>query len=327
MTPAEDLAILRRAYAKQVLAAANVSDARLEAAFATVKREDFLGPGPWPILRWMTQYVPTPDADPVHLYTNDLVGIVPEKRINNGQPSLHAILIHAAAPRSGEHAVHIGAGVGYYSAILAELVGPAGRVTAIEFEPELAARAAANFAATPDVRVIAGDGATADFDDADVIYVNAGATRPADNWLDRLKQGGRLILPLTTDRNFGGPGPAMNEGAVFRIERRGDAFLARWISPVAIYPAEGARDPESEAALAAAFAKGGGGRQVTRLYRGADIPDVGCWLKAPDWVFLTAARFRSSPCGDSTSAAAPAPRAPRPAIESGWASRCRSRRR
>ena len=124
MTPAEDLAILRRAYAKQVLAAANVSDARLEAAFATVKREDFLGPGPWPILRWMTQYVPTPDADPVHLYTNDLVGIVPEKRINNGQPSLHAILIHAAAPRSGEHAVHIGAGVGYYSAILAELVGP-----------------------------------------------------------------------------------------------------------------------------------------------------------------------------------------------------------
>jgi len=26
-----------------------------------------------------------------------------------------------------------------------------------------------------------------------------GATRPADAWLDRLKEGGRLILPLTTD--------------------------------------------------------------------------------------------------------------------------------
>jgi protein-L-isoaspartate O-methyltransferase len=34
---------------------------------------------------------------------------------------------------------------------------------------------------------------------ADVIYVNAGATRPADVWLDRLKEGGRLILPLTAD--------------------------------------------------------------------------------------------------------------------------------
>jgi len=31
---------------------------------------------------------------------------------------------------------------------------------------------------------------------ADVIYVNAGATRPANPWLDRLVDGG-LILPLT----------------------------------------------------------------------------------------------------------------------------------
>ncbi len=37
------------------------------------------------------------------------------------------------------------------------------------------------------------------FDLADVIYVNAGATRPADIWLDRLNDGGRLVLPLTTD--------------------------------------------------------------------------------------------------------------------------------
>jgi protein-L-isoaspartate(D-aspartate) O-methyltransferase len=27
------------------------------------------------------------------------------------------------------------------------------------------------------------------FESADVIYVNAGATRPADAWLDRLKEG------------------------------------------------------------------------------------------------------------------------------------------
>jgi protein-L-isoaspartate O-methyltransferase len=30
----------------------------------------------------------------------------------------------------------------------------------------------------------------------DVIYVNAGAIRPADSWLDGLRDGGRLILPL-----------------------------------------------------------------------------------------------------------------------------------
>jgi protein-L-isoaspartate(D-aspartate) O-methyltransferase len=283
MTPVADLIIVRRAYAKQVLAAARVADARLETAFAAVKREDFLGPGPWPILRWMRDYVPTPDSDPVYLYTDDLVGIVPSKRINNGQPSLHAILIHAAGLQPGNHAVHIGAGVGYYSAMLAELVGPKGRVTAIEFEPDLAARAAANLAPWPWAHAIAGDGSSVAFDAADIIYVNAGATRPADNWFDRLNQGGRLILPLTTDKNFGGPGPAMNQGAVFRIERRGDEFHACWISPVAIYPAQGVRDSESEAALAAALAKGDGARQVTRLYRGIDIPEGECWLKAPGW--------------------------------------------
>jgi len=47
------LDVVRRAYAKQVMAAAGVEDARVEAAFAAVRREDFLGPGPWPILRWM----------------------------------------------------------------------------------------------------------------------------------------------------------------------------------------------------------------------------------------------------------------------------------
>jgi hypothetical protein len=51
----------------------------------------------------------------------------------------------AAAPQPGEHVVHVGAGVGYYTAILAELVGVAGRVKAIEFDAELAARATANF--------------------------------------------------------------------------------------------------------------------------------------------------------------------------------------
>src|ERR1700680_2456556 len=92
---------------------------------------------------------------------------------------------------------HIGVGVGYYTAILAELVGATGRVTAIEYDAELAARATANLAQTPHVRVVHGDGTRIAFEPVDVIYVNAGATRPADAWLDRLKEGGRLILPLT----------------------------------------------------------------------------------------------------------------------------------
>ena len=54
--------------------------------------------------------------------------------------------IHCAAPASGEHVVHIGTGTGYYTAILAHLVGPSGWVTGIEYDCELAARAKANLA-------------------------------------------------------------------------------------------------------------------------------------------------------------------------------------
>ena len=122
------LDIIRQAYAKQTMAAAGIVDRRVEAAFASVKREDFLGPGPWPILRWGRGYVMTPSDDPVYLYTDSLVGLVPERSLNNGQPSFLAKLISGAGPQAGEHVVHIGAGVGYFTAILAELVGTSGAV-------------------------------------------------------------------------------------------------------------------------------------------------------------------------------------------------------
>ena len=153
-----ELKIIRRAFAKQVMAAGGVSDPRVEAAFAAVAREDFLGPGPWQIVRWGGGYRTTPDPDPVYLYTDDVIGILPERNLNNGQPSLHAALIVAAAPQPGEHVVHVGAGVGYYTTILAELIGAEGRVTAIEFDAEFAARAMANLAQAPHVRVVHGDG-------------------------------------------------------------------------------------------------------------------------------------------------------------------------
>jgi protein-L-isoaspartate(D-aspartate) O-methyltransferase len=280
-----ELAVIRRAYAKQILNAVGVRDARIEAAYATVRREDFLGPGPWQFFRWVNTYVPSPDADPVYLYTDDLIGIAPDRRINNGQPSLHAALIARAMPREGDHVVHVGAGVGYYTAILAHLVGPTGHVTGIEFEADLAARARANFSGVANVEIIQGDGAVVSFSTADVIYVSAGATYPAPAWLDGLADGGRLILPLTTELGFT-PASELQimarRGAVFRIERRGMEYLAAWISPVVIFPCAGNRDSVSETALAAAFDKGNW-QKVSRLYRSDDIPPERCWVRGPGW--------------------------------------------
>ncbi len=281
-----ELTIVRKAYAKQVLAAAGVEESRLESAYAQVSREHFLGPGPWPIFRWGSgTYTQSPDDDPVHLYTNDLIGIDPERRINNGEPALHASLIAAALPSPGEHVVHIGTGVGYYTAILAHMVGSSGRVTGIEFESDLAARAKANFSTAPNVEIIHGDGTVIDFDTANVIYVNAGATQPAWAWLEKLAEGGRLILPLTTEHGFTAAKSSeqvARSGAVFRIERRGVDYLATPISSVAIFPCAGGRDPRAEAALSSSFAEGGL-HNVTRLYRHSKIPAERCWLRAPDW--------------------------------------------
>jgi protein-L-isoaspartate(D-aspartate) O-methyltransferase len=278
-----ELSIVRQAYAKQILAAAGVNDARIESAFAAVRREDFLGPGPWEIVRWpLGGYVRTPSADPVYLYTDELVGIIPERQINNGQPSFHAALIKQIAPAEGEHVVHVGAGAGYYSAIFAELVGKGGRVTAIEYLPEIAARAKDNLRGYSNVEVLQGDGAVTPFREANVIYVNAGATRPADIWLDQLAEGGRLILPLTTDKGFSDTFDKITSGVVFRIQRRGDAYLANWVSSVAIFPCAGSRDEESELALGIALGKGGE-QKVTRLYRHDPSPENRCWLRAPGW--------------------------------------------
>src|SRR5215469_7304802 len=105
-----ELAILRRAFAKQILAVFGAQDRQVEKAFATVPREDFLPQGPWQVVRWGSGYVPTPSRDPVYLYDDVVVAILPERNHrrrsrcagvcgagrNNGQPSLHAWLMSAA---------------------------------------------------------------------------------------------------------------------------------------------------------------------------------------------------------------------------------------
>ena len=283
-----ELAIVRHAYAKQIMAAVGIVDPRIQAAYAEVRREDFLGPGPWQMLRFPGGYCVTPDADPVLLYVDQLFGLVPERKVNNGQPSLHAALLAAAAIQDGDHVVHVGTGTGYYTAIMASLAGATGRVTAIEFDPGLAARARENFATRSNVSVLEGNGATLTFDQADVIYVNAGVTHPLASWLDGLSVGGRLIIPLTTDYNSRALQPGidvakvMRSGVFFRLQRRDLDFAVRGLLPTAIIPAEGARDPEAEAALEAALAKGGWNK-VTRLIRGEPVPDERCWLRGPGW--------------------------------------------
>ena len=143
MTEATDrLAEARALFGRMMAAASGSADPRIGQVFEILPREDFLPPGPWHMLV-AQRYVETPSADPVHLYRNALVAIDPERGINNGEPFLHAAWMGAAAPQPGETIIHIGAGGGYYTAALARLVDPGGKVFAYEIDARLAEMAQA----------------------------------------------------------------------------------------------------------------------------------------------------------------------------------------
>ncbi len=57
------------------------------------------------------------------------------------------------------------------------------------------------------------------------------------------------------------------------MTRRGETFLADFISGVAVFPCEGLRDEAADHALAAAFEEGGY-QSVKHLRRTDDVPDA-----------------------------------------------------
>jgi protein-L-isoaspartate(D-aspartate) O-methyltransferase len=65
---ADELAIVRRAYARQMTAILGVDNPPIEAAYAAVRREAFLGPAPWTASSPFTGYRPLSGRDPVVLY-------------------------------------------------------------------------------------------------------------------------------------------------------------------------------------------------------------------------------------------------------------------
>jgi protein-L-isoaspartate(D-aspartate) O-methyltransferase len=216
----------RRRYAKQMAAASKSDDPRLERAFRLVPREAFLPPGPWRIWRDGC-YLQSPSADPADLYQNALVALDPSKGINNGEPFLHAAWIGAVTPRSGDTVCHVGAGSGYYTALLSMLVQPGGRVEAFEIDPDLAAWARRNLEPFDGVTVVQGDATILPMPPSDLIYVNAGVVAPPLSWLRALRPNGRIILPWR---------PAEEVGLAVVICRREDAFevaplMAAWFIP------------------------------------------------------------------------------------------------
>jgi len=196
------LSEIRTRYARRLMELSNRQNPRVEAAFAAVPRERYLTPPPWRMFApgyWRDLV----SAEPEVLYDDVLVALDQTQRINNGQPSLHAGWLASVDPRPGETVVQIGIGTGYYTAILAELVGPSGPVEAYEIEPRLAEIARANLAALNQVTVHARTGLGIALPPADVVYVSAGVAAPDPEWLRALRPEGRLVFPWQPESSAG----------------------------------------------------------------------------------------------------------------------------
>jgi protein-L-isoaspartate(D-aspartate) O-methyltransferase len=230
-----DLEKARSFYAKLMATASQSNDPRLEQAFRTISREAFLPPGPWKIMVH-NSYVETPDADPVYLYQNALVALDADKGINNGEPYLHAAWMGAVAPQPGEHVCHIGAGTGYYTAILSLLVQPDGRVDAFEIEAELARQAERNLKPYENITVTSGDATKLPLAECDLIYVNAGVTSPPVAWLGALRRNGRMIFPWR---------PSDAIGLTLLVRRFPNGFSARPLMGAWFIPCSGASSTDS----------------------------------------------------------------------------------
>jgi protein-L-isoaspartate(D-aspartate) O-methyltransferase len=248
----------------------------LEAAFAATARERFVGPPPWKIFS-ATGYIEAKSSDPGLLYQDVVVSLGVGAPLNNGQPTLHAYCIHAMDLQPGERVLHIGAGTGYYTTILAMLVGESGSVTAYEIEPELAARAKTNLAALPQVQVLARSGAEGPLPECDAIYVNAGATEPLAVWLDALKPDGRLLFPLTPSAGAG--------GMLLVTQLYDERYSARFLMQVQFVPCVGARDEATAEKLTEAF-RGRRWAEVKTLHRN-NAPDESCWCWGGGWWLST----------------------------------------
>ena len=271
-----DVPELRRRYAETLRAAANLRSEALVQAFARVPREHFLGPGPWQVLLSPSggAYEMTADADPAHLYRNVVVAIDPQRFLNNGHPSSLALWFDALDLRPAERVLHVGCGVGYYTAVLAETVGAAGQVTGVELDRELADRARGNLTYLPHVSVLHGDGAVLDTGPRDAIFVNAGATHPQPLWVDRLTLGGRLMVPLTASLDAGDTN-GIGMGLMLKVTREAQGYPAQFVSPVGIFPCIGTRAADQR--LRDAFARGNWDavRSLRRVPH--EVADT-CWL-------------------------------------------------
>ncbi len=181
-----DLPALQAALLHTLHTSGALTDPAVAAAFRAVPRHLFLPDRP-------LAEVYRDEAIPTKLAGGQAIS-------SSSQPAMMAIMLEQLALAPGQQVLEIGAGTGYNAALLGHLVGPTGRVVTVDIDEDLVEAAQRHLAAAgaANVLTVCGDGglgypAAAPYDR---IILSVGAWDIAPAWLDQLKPGGRLVLPL-----------------------------------------------------------------------------------------------------------------------------------
>jgi len=279
-----DIALIRQRFAETIRDRAHVRTEALVVALASIARERFLGDGPWHIGFFVGRsphYRISETANPAEVYCDNVIAIDRARGLNNGEPSSLVRWIDAFALKPGQTVVHVGTGTGYYTALLAHVVGRTGRVFGYEVDPDLASRAQEDLAEFPWVKMASGNSYDVPSDTADAIFVNCGVTHPAKSWIASLRAGGTLLLPVTASQ----PGDGFGSGAMYLVKRMDTQFSLAYLSGVGIFNCVGQRDERLNVLL---LSKRGGDWSAPRQLRLDDhrVEDS-CWLHRDNCCYST----------------------------------------
>jgi protein-L-isoaspartate(D-aspartate) O-methyltransferase len=197
----------------RVLQAEGIRDRRVLAAFRAVPRARFV-----------------PPEAAVQAYLDEPVQI-PHGQVTT-QPSLIAAMVAALRLTGTERVLEVGTGLGFQTAILAQL---AHRVVSVERFPALAAQARANLAAAGvgGVTVVIGDGTLGVPEHApyQAIVVAAASPRVPGPLVEQLADGGRLVHPV---------GPGGREDVTAFSKQAGRLVVDARLVPARFVPLVGA---------------------------------------------------------------------------------------